>query len=148
MSSRRSRRARRVLIGVVMFVLGIQAIPYGHNHTDPPVRTEPTWDSRQTQELAARACYDCHSNKTVWPWYANIAPVSWLTQRDVNDGRKVLNFSEGDRSQKGAQKLVRAVRKGEMPPWYYAAFNPQGTLSSAEHQALIRGLEATSPGQQ
>ncbi|MFZ0624897.1 MAG: heme-binding domain-containing protein, partial [Acidimicrobiia bacterium] len=74
------RAIRWVAIGVVALALGIQLIPYGHDHQNPPVTTEPAWDSQQTLDLAKRACFDCHSNETKWAWYTNIAPMSWLIQ--------------------------------------------------------------------
>jgi hypothetical protein len=79
---------------------------------------EPRWDGPATRALAVRACYDCHSNETVWPWYSHVAPVSWLTQRDVAEGRRKLNFSEWDRGQKEARESGKTVRKGTMPPWF------------------------------
>ena len=95
---RLKRRARWVLWimgGSVALFLLVQAVPYGRSHTNPPTTAEPTWNSPETRELAARACFDCHSNLTTWPWYSNIAPVSWLVQRDVTGGRSALNFSDG-----------------------------------------------------
>jgi hypothetical protein len=89
--------------------------------------------------LSARACFDCHSNETFWPWYSNIAPISWLIERDVKKGRRELNFSEWNESQEEAHESAKTVRKGSMPPWYY----PWAGLSSAERQELIRGLEGT-----
>lgn len=127
---------------IVLFVL-IQLVPYGRAHTNPPVRQELAWDSAQTRELAARACFDCHSNETRWPWYSNVAPVSWLVQRDVDAGRTKLNFSEWGRRQKEAEESVKTVRKGEMPPWYY----PWARLSAEERQALIRGLTTSVGGE-
>jgi mono/diheme cytochrome c family protein len=67
-----------VLITVLLFFLVIQLLPLGKQHTNPPVLQEPAWDSQQTRQLAQRACFDCHSNETVWPWYGTVAPVSWL----------------------------------------------------------------------
>lgn len=138
---------RRILLGVVVVVLilavAIQAVPYGRNHTNPSARAEPRWDSERTRALAVRACFDCHSNQTVWPWYSNLAPVSWLIQRDVDEGRKALNFSEWDRRQDEARESAKTVRKGEMPPWFYAAIQPDARLTAAEQDALVRGLEAT-----
>ena len=58
---------RRGLVGTFIIILGIQAIPYGRNHTNPPVTVEPAWDSPETRKLVVRACFDCHSNQTVWP---------------------------------------------------------------------------------
>src|SRR5690348_18457917 len=94
-----------VLAAIVLFGL-IQLIPYGHNHTNPPVAQEPTWDSPQTRDLAVRACFDCHSNETVWPWYSNIAPLSWLIQHDVDEGRQNLNFSDWNGSQRRANQAA------------------------------------------
>ncbi len=125
-----------------LFVL-IQFVPYGRNHTNPPVVQEPVWDSPRTRELAKRACFDCHSNETVWPWYSNIAPISWLIQRDVEEGRRKLNFSEWHRPQEGAEEVAETVREGEMPPPIYLITHPQARLSPAEKEELIRGLEAT-----
>ncbi len=136
------RIVKGILLLVVLFAV-IQLVPYGHNHTNPPVIQEPNWDSPQTRELAKRACFDCHSNETVWPWYSNIAPVSWLVQRDVEEGRRKLNFSEWNRPQEEPGEAVKAVRKGEMPPIQYWLIQSKARLSPAEKEALIRGLEAT-----
>jgi hypothetical protein len=78
---RRSRRPLRQiavigLIAIMAFALVIQLVPYGHNHANPPLLAEPTWNSEQTSALFVRACADCHSNQTTWPWYSSIAPVS------------------------------------------------------------------------
>ncbi len=128
-----------LLIGLAVLILGLQVVPYGRNHTNPPGRAEPAWDISQTRELAVRACFDCHSNQTVWPWYSNVAPVSWIIQRDVDKGRKKLNFSEWERPQKEAHESAKKVQKGEMPPWYY----PWAQLSAAERDSLTRGLWST-----
>ncbi|MBI4636021.1 MAG: heme-binding domain-containing protein [Candidatus Rokubacteria bacterium] len=130
-------------IGVVLLLLAIQTVPYGRHHANPPVRMEPAWDSRETRELARRACFDCHSNETIWPWYANLAPVSWLLQRDVDAGRTTLNFSEWNRRQREARESAKTVRQGEMPPWFYKVLRPYARLTREDRQALIRGLDAT-----
>lgn len=130
---------RWIVIAVVAIVLLIQAAPYGRDHANPPVREEPKWDTPRTRELTVQACFDCHSNQTVWPWYSNIAPLSWLIERDVKEGRRELNFSEWNRTQDEAHESAGTVRKGSMPPWYY----PWAGLSSAERQELIAGLERT-----
>jgi hypothetical protein len=104
------------LLLVALFVVA-QAVPYGRSHTNPPTTAEPRWDSPQTRDLARRACFDCHSNLTTWPWYSNVAPVSWLVQRDVDEGRSELNFSEWDMPQDvDAEDLVEKIRDGSMPP--------------------------------
>jgi hypothetical protein len=137
------RIVRLALATAVVAIVAIQLVPYGRDHTNPPVRQEPRWDSPTTRELARRVCFDCHSNETTWPWYTNVAPVSWLAQRDVVEGRRELNFSEWDRPQKEAHESAKTVRKGEMPPWFYLIPRPAARLSDVERAELIRGLEAT-----
>jgi mono/diheme cytochrome c family protein len=124
-------------------VIAIQLVPYGRAHTNP-VRTEPAWHPAPARELAVRACFDCHSNQTRWPWYSNVAPVSWLIQRDVDEGRRTLNFSEWDRPQKEARESAEQVQKGTMPPWYY----PWARLSPAERDDLVRALAGTAAPRQ
>jgi mono/diheme cytochrome c family protein len=126
------------LAGVIGFA-AIQLVPYGRDHTNPPVVAEPPWDAPATRAYAVTACFDCHSNQTVWPWYSHVAPVSWLVWSDVVRGRKELNFSEWDRPQREARESSSTVRKGSMPPWYY----PWAQLTAAERQTLVQGLEAT-----
>ena len=133
-------RLALILLGV--FVL-IQLVPYGHSHGNPPVTQEPRWDSATTKQLVADACNDCHSNLTTWKWYSNVAPASWLVQRDVDSGRGVLNFSEWNKPQPSAGEVSEQVRSGEMPPIQYKILHPASRLSSAERDALARGLEAT-----
>ena len=127
---------------VVIVFLAIQLIPYGRDHTNPPVTAEPAWDTAQTRALAVRACFDCHSNETVWPWYSNVAPLSWLVQRDVDEGRETLNFSEWDRPQEG-EEAAESVRERSMPPRQYVITHPDARLSDAELEALANGLAAT-----
>jgi hypothetical protein len=138
---------RRVLrwlgLTLAVLVVAIQLVPYGRDHVNPPVTREPRWDRPETRALAVRACFDCHSNETVWPWYSHVAPVSWLTQWDVDEGRRKLNYSEWDRGQREANESAKTVRKGEMPPWFYVLPRPHARLTAAERTALIAGLEAT-----
>lgn len=123
-------------------LLLIQLVPYGREHDNPPVVAEPAWDSAQTRQLTMRACFDCHSNETVWPWYSNVAPVSWLVQRDVDEGREELNYSEWNRRQEGDES-AEAVRDGSMPPRSYLLTHPDARLSDTQLAALADGLEAT-----
>ena len=102
---------------------------------------EPKWDSPQTRDLAKRACFDCHSNETVWPWYSYVAPVSWLVYSDTMGGRARLNFSEWTSSQlRRAGEVTRVIQEGEMPPAVYLPMHPSAQLTAAEKQQLITGL--------
>jgi len=121
----------------------IQLIPYGRDHTNPPVIAEPAWDSLQTRELTVSACYDCHSNESVWPWYSNIAPISWVLQYHVDEGRHALNFSEWNRPQEETEETARSVTRGRMPPREYLLVHSAARLTDAQLEALAAGLAAT-----
>ena len=136
-------------IGVAVIVGGfllIQLIPYGRNHTNPPIVNEPNWDSPETLALAQRACFDCHSNETIWPWYSNIAPVSWLVQHDVEEGRQEVNFSDWGRGREGEHpgELAESINEGRMPPALFLVTHSEGRLTAAETEALLQGLRATA----
>ena len=131
------------IVGIVLLVAVAQVVPYGRGHTNPPVSAEPKWDSIQTRDLAVRACFDCHSNATVWPWYSNVAPMSWLVQHDVEEGRGQLNFSAWDKPQREARGASREVQRGKMPPSYYVPLHPAAGLSAADRDALVQGLQKT-----
>jgi len=141
-----------IWVGIALAALIlIQLVPYGRNHTNPAVIAEPKWDSPSTRELAKRACFDCHSNETTWPWYSSIAPVSWLNQHDVDEGRSRLNFSEwgvvttGEGGGRDAMfEIQRAIESGEMPMPIYVMMHPTARLSATEKQQLVEGLLVTT----
>ena len=133
----------RILLVVIVGFLAIQLVPYGRSHTNPAVAGEPAWDTPRTRELAKAACFDCHSNETAWPWYTNVAPISWITQRHVDEGREKLNFSAWGQGEQETEHAARLIRNGEMPPWDYRLMHPEANLSDADKQALIDGITAT-----
>lgn len=133
----------RIGLGVAGALVVIQLIPYGRDHSNPPIIGEPSWDSLATRELARQACFDCHSNETAWPAYASVAPASWLVQHDVNEGRAVLNFSEWQRPQEEAAEATEAVLEREMPPAAYMLIHAHARLNAAERDRLASGLART-----
>ena len=137
---------RRGVTAVGLLLLAIQLAPYGRDHANPAVRAEPAWNSPRTRELAQRACFDCHSNQTSWPWYSWLAPASWLVQYDVVEGRRKLNFSEWDRPQKEADEAADEVREGAMPLAPYVVLHPHARLTAAEQAELADGFAATMGG--
>ena len=137
---------RQIRYGIVVLVgIGVlaQLVPYGRTHSNPPVGREPAWDRPRTRELFFRACKDCHSNETRWPWYSSIAPASWLVTRDVEEGREHFNVSEWGRDENHGDEAAENVREGEMPPWFYLPAHPEARLSQREQQELLTGLIAT-----
>lgn len=153
-----------LVIGVpILIFLAIQLLPVWLLQNNPPVVAEPAWDSPETRALAERACFDCHSNETKWPWFTRIAPASWLATFDTVRGRRELNFSEwgvarsggeaeegtddydnysrGERE--GGDEMSEVILSGEMPPAIYLAMHPEAQLTDAEKQQLIDGLAAS-----
>ena len=131
--------------GAGLFVL-MQLVPYGRDHANPPVKKEVKWANAETRAVARRACMDCHSNETTWPWYSNIAPISWLVQRDVDKGRKTLNFSDWEADNMGSETMVPAVKKGKMPFPPYLILHPDARLSDADKATLLKGLAIMQDG--
>lgn len=128
------------LLGVVGFTILIQFVPVPGLGKDPPVVAEPAWNNAATRELAVRACYDCHSNQTKWPWYSRIAPVSWVVAHHVAEGRGWLDFSNPAAARVSAERASRAVTSHTMPPFYYTWMHPGASLSTTERQTLAEGL--------
>ena len=126
-------------LGLGALLLALQLVPYGRDHDNPPVVRDVPWPTPEGRRLAVAACYDCHSNETRWPLYSHIAPMSWLVQRDVENGRRELNFSAWDGD---ADDAADAVEDGSMPPRNYTLLHPDARLSSDERAALVRELEA------
>ena len=124
----------------------IQAIPYGKNHTNPPINGEPAWSSPRTRELMVRACFGCHSNQVEYPSYASVAPISWMVQSHVDEGRSKVNYQEWNSGERG-EDTIEVIQNGSMPPSFYTTFgrHPEAKLTKAEVAELIAGLQAT-PG--
>jgi hypothetical protein len=123
-----------------------------------PDRTNPATDVSRTidahvgtgSELVAvldRACSDCHSNATVWPWYTEIAPLSWLMAYGVQEGRKAVNFSEWaayptERQGKLLAESCQDVTAGKMPG-PYALLHPEMRLSPRDVETICAAARQT-----
>lgn len=136
-----SKWLKRIGIGLVALLIVLQLVPL--SRTNPPVTREVKWDSPETKALAQRACFDCHSNETVWPWYAYVAPVSMQVVHHVNEGRERLNFSAWDQPNENMEEIAKTLKNGEMPLWDYLLIHTNAKLSADEQTKLIAGLEAT-----
>jgi len=131
---------RWIGIGVVTLLLLAQLVPI--DRTNPRVEGDVKAPPDIGRSLRA-ACYDCHSNETVWPWYSHVAPISWLVSRDVQQARRHLNLSHWE--DYSAEERVRllseigsAVRNGEMPVPRYLWLHPEARLTDAERQQIYR----------
>ena len=133
------RLLRLAVFGLAGVLVALQLVPYGRDHTNPPVTRDAPWSSPAARRIAVTACYDCHSNETNWRWYSHVAPMSWLVKDDVDEGRDQLNFSEWDRRQ-DSDDLVEVVVDGSMPPLAYRLVHPSARLSGAEKELLLSAM--------
>jgi hypothetical protein len=133
------------LITLVALVVAAQVVRPAR--TNPPVDPQKEITAHMQVDPAvmatlSRACNDCHSNRTEWPWYSNVAPVSWLVTHDVNEGREELNFSEWVASKEEPGKLLGKIcsemKESEMPMATYTLMHPQAKLTSAEVQNVCQ----------
>ncbi|MBC8345992.1 MAG: heme-binding domain-containing protein [Candidatus Marinimicrobia bacterium] len=132
---------KKIIISILSLFIVIQIIPFGRDHTNPAVVTEPNWNSPETREMFFQTCKDCHSNETEWPWYSNIAPISWLIQHDVNEGREHFNISMWSTQEHNAgDEAAKELKEGEMPPWFYFIPRPNQKLTDDEREIFIAGL--------
>jgi hypothetical protein len=121
-----------------------------------PPRTNPPVESAmpappEVQAILDRACMDCHSHQTRWPWYAYVAPVSWLVSYDTQEAREHLNFSKWGAysARKQAKKIGEMweeVEDGEMPLLPYLLLHSEAKLSDADKSTLRAWSQANSGG--
>jgi Haem-binding domain len=128
---------KRTLMAVGGLALVIQFIPVSRKN--PPVIPVLPWDSPGRLAVAKRACLDCHSNETQWPWYSYVAPISWMIASDVKEARERFNFSEIS-PEDSVGSLVKRINNGTMPPPKYLTFHPEARLSEADKRDYIAGL--------
>jgi hypothetical protein len=126
------------LIAAVLTLVLIQLVPV--QRTNPPVETEIT-APENVKAILRKACYNCHSNLTTWPWYSSIAPVSWLLVSDVTEARKEMNFTTWNRYTPKKQaakrdKVWEEVKDNDMPPLPYRLMHPEARLSVGEKELL------------
>ncbi|MCB0833563.1 MAG: heme-binding domain-containing protein [Bacteroidetes bacterium] len=145
---------KKALYVFVLLAVGIQFYR--------PERSNPTQDesinimskvqmSEEVVGLLQRACMDCHSYSTKWPWYSHVAPVMWIVAKDVKEGRRHLNLSEWGNYTKGKQakklfQIAEVVSEGEMPLNIYVRMHPEAVLTEMERKRLSEWAEEQAEG--
>lgn len=134
------RRIMTIVAAIAVVCVLMQLAPISANN--PPI-TQDVAAPSPVEAVLRRACYDCHSNATRWPWYAHVAPVSWLVIRDVDHGRRHINFSTWDKYANDPETVIRKLRNidkvmhnGTMPLWYYLPEHSNARLTEADRQIL------------
>ena len=145
-----SKRKRLVWYSIVGIIILMQAYPTER----PPVNADNPNDLLANVEVPKEiglmlktACYDCHSNETIYPWYANVAPVKWLVYRDTKVGREDLNFSDWNTMEildklAMLDEISTEVGNGNMPMKIYPLTHPKAKLSDEDRQAIVEWTES------
>jgi len=135
------RPLRSAALALLLGVAAAQLIQPGT--ANPPVDpARSLWNDRKVDQRVAhilrRACADCHSHKTEWPWYSKISPVSWVMARHVSNGRAKLNFDDwsGEPADQ-LEEIYDSVAKKKMPLSSYLLMHPEGRLSKADQDVLL-----------
>lgn len=143
-------RALRGLAAALLILFGASQLIRRTSLDNPPVVPAMLLQTHvqvpaDVDSMLRRACYDCHSNETRWPWYARVAPVSWLVARDVTEARSDLNFSEWgtdpEREPTPSQRLggiCSDLRKGIMPPRSYLLMHRSARVSPAQVERICQ----------
>jgi len=152
---------RKILYGLVILLVAIQFIRPAKNQSGVVSSNDISKAYTVPADIdliLKKACNDCHSNNTVYPWYSNIQPVAWWLQDHVNDGKKHLNLSEfltypAKRQYKKLDEVIETVKEGEMPLNSYTWIHKEAILTDTEKLALsnwangiMKQLEASNPG--
>ena len=140
-------KLRVVLIVVAVAVIAIQLVPV--DRSNPPVTGEVEAPAAVVEVLRT-SCYDCHSNETRWPWYAYVAPVSWLVAEDVEHGREHVNFStwtqdDAEEQAEHLEEIWEEVEEGEMPLKKYLLLHGDARLTDAGRDVLRSWTAAAAP---
>ncbi|MDQ1857948.1 MULTISPECIES: heme-binding domain-containing protein [unclassified Chryseobacterium] len=143
------KTAKKIVFWTFVAFALIQFFPI--DRTNQPVDAKVNFvDARKSPEkvrtLLKNACYDCHSNETVYPKYAFIAPVSWSVKSHVNEGREHLNFSAWETYNKDLKenmltKSIQTIQNKTMPMPGYIVYHKEANLSEAERALLIQYFE-------
>lgn len=135
---------RKIIWFLVIVLIGIQFIRPAKNTATAlsakDISTAYTVPA-EVSGILKKACNDCHSNNTVYPWYSNIQPVAWWLQHHVNEGKGELDFSEfasysPKKQHHKLEEVIEQVKEGEMPLNSYTWIHKDAKLTEAEKLAL------------
>ena len=139
---------KRILIGVLLVLIVLQAFRPAKNQSGYVSKdiSSNFVVPENVKVILAKACNDCHSNTTRYPWYAEIQPVSWWLGNHIKDGKRHLNFNEFSgyriaRQYKKLEECIEQVKEGDMPLPSYTIIHKNAILTEAEKQTLYNWCE-------
>jgi hypothetical protein len=143
---------KKILLTIPLLAIALQFVP-APAKTNPPADPARSFDTvmkppPEVRDILRRACYDCHSNETKWPWYADIAPVSWPVRKHVVDGRRHLNFSQWLKAGETKytawsdfEEIGISVLDKSMPIPGYDLMHPEAKLTQAERELVAKWVD-------
>ncbi|MCF6242111.1 MAG: heme-binding domain-containing protein [Bacteroidales bacterium] len=141
---------KTVWIIIIVIIVGMQLIPVNRPDNSDDLSKDIIANNQIPENIAnilKTSCYDCHSNQTKYPWYAYLAPVSFLVAKDVREGREELNFSEWEnrnksKKAKALDEIAEEVEEGEMPMEIYLITHPNAKLSDKQRKEFAEWAES------
>lgn len=127
------KRFKKIILGMSIVFICIQFIPLNRSN---PQNIDMIDAPEPVQKIIQRACFDCHSNETQWPWYSYVAPISFLIVYDVHEGREHLNFSDWRNPDNEIDDIMEEIHDGEMPLLPYQWLHPESKLTHTDIQVL------------
>lgn len=142
---------KKLLLLVLGVFLVLQFIPVDRSNPESNQAEDflvATKAPEQISSLMKSACYDCHSNTTVWPWYSYMAPASWVVSSHVEEGREELNFSIWEtfdlkRKDHKLEECVEAITEGWMPERGYVKMHEEAVLTDEQRKVLAQFFTET-----
>jgi len=140
---------RKILLIIIVILIGIQFIRPAKNQSADVLTSDISHVYPVPQNVSVilkKACNDCHSNNTVYPWYAEVQPVAWWLNHHIQEGKNELNFNEFaayaiPRQYHKLEEVIEQVKEGEMPIWSYSLIHTDAKLTDEEKQTLINWAE-------
>lgn len=141
-----------IIISIILIFGAIQLIRPERNLATVESRYDVFYLTETNPELVRvvkTACYDCHSDRTNYPWYASIAPVSWMIARHVKEGKSHLNFSQWNVYSKDERvhllrEIKEVLQKAEMPPASYLLMHNEAKLSGPQRSMIVQWADSLS----
>lgn len=141
---------KKIAIGFIVLLVIIQF--FRIDKTNPTIIQENDFISitnppENIKNLLKTSCYDCHSNESTYPWYTNVAPISWWVKQHINEAREELNFSEWGtftekRKKHKLEEVYEEVEEGEMPLKSYLIAHSEAKLTTEQKNELVAWFKA------
>jgi len=145
-------RLKKILLGLLLVFIAIQFIQPARNKSGQVLATDFSKVfvvPGSLQIVLKNACYDCHSNNTIYPWYANIQPMAWIMAKHIKDGKDKFNFNDfgGYTSRRQISKLkgiANQVKDDEMPISSYKLMHKNANLTEEEKNLIMDWMNKTA----